>query len=184
MDAKNREKMLLIGVGAVVALWVLDIVVIDPVTQAYKDRQAAIQKLKEEIAHGNSIHGNKSAIEAKWDTMRTNTLPDNSTLAENKLYASFLGWEQAAGVTVVRQQPTMTDPPDQDAPYKNEEFHVDMTGSLDQLFNFLYKMESSPLGLKVDSVELTSRDDSGRQLALGLTVSGLILLPTTNSVPQ
>jgi hypothetical protein len=59
-----------------------------------------------------------------------------------------------------------------------------MTGSLDQLFNFLYKMESSPLGLKVDSVELTSRDDSGRQLALGLTVSGLILLQQTNSVPQ
>jgi len=184
MDPKNREKMLLITVGVVVALWVFDLVVIDPVTQAYKDRQAAIQKLKEQIDHGVSILGNKSAIESKWNTMRTNTLPDNSTLAENRLFSSFLGWEQSAGVTVVRQQPTMSDPPDQDAPYKNEEFHVDMTGSLDQLFNFLYKMESSPLGLKVDSVELTSRDDSGRQLALGLTVSGLILLQQTNSVPQ
>jgi len=87
-------------------------------------------------------------------------------------------------VTVVRQQPTMTDPPDQDSPFKNEDFHVDMTGTLDQLFTFLYKMESSPLGLKVGDVDLTARDEQGRQLALGLNVSGLILLQSTNSVPQ
>jgi hypothetical protein len=37
------------------------------------------------------------------------------------------------------------------------------------------------MGLKVDSVELSSRDDRGTQLALGLTVSGLILNPSTNS---
>jgi hypothetical protein len=43
-------------------------------------------------------------------------------------------------------------------------------------------VEGSPMGLKVDSVELSTRDDRGSQLALGLTVSGLILNPPTNNV--
>jgi hypothetical protein len=38
-------------------------------------------------------------------------------------------------------------------------------------------VEKSPLALRVDAVELTSRDDQGQRLTLGLLVSGLRLVP-------
>jgi hypothetical protein len=36
-------------------------------------------------------------------------------------------------------------------------------------------MSKDPLANKVESFELTSKDDNGRQLTLGLSLSGLIL---------
>ena len=48
--------------------------------------------------------------------------------------------------------------------------------------DFLYEVEKDPVGLKVDSVEISSRDDNGRQLALGLQVSGLLINP--NPAPK
>jgi hypothetical protein len=36
-------------------------------------------------------------------------------------------------------------------------------------------VEKDPLALKVETIEITSRDDNGQQLALALQVSGLLL---------
>jgi len=46
---------------------------------------------------------------------------------------------------------------------------------LSTLTRFLHEVESDPLALRVDSVELASRDRTGAQLTLGLQVSGLVL---------
>ena len=50
-------------------------------------------------------------------------------------------------------------------------------GNLAAITRFLYDIEKDPLALKIDSVELSARDDGGDQLALGLQVSGLLLSP-------
>jgi hypothetical protein len=99
------------------------------------------------------------------------------------LFKNFQDWAAASRVNIVSMKPERKDSEDPDATYKNEEWHADATGNIGQIFDFLYKVESSPMGLKVDYVEVASRDDRGIQLALSLTVSGLILNPPTNSVP-
>jgi len=45
------------------------------------------------------------------------------------------------------------------------------------LSRFIYDVEKGPLGLKLESVDLTSRDNTGKQLSLGLQISGLVLTP-------
>jgi hypothetical protein len=45
------------------------------------------------------------------------------------------------------------------------------------LTKFLHDVEQAELALRIESVELTARDADGRQLALGLSVSGLRLAP-------
>jgi len=61
--------------------------------------------------------------------------------------------------------------------YSQLECRVDATGSMATLSRFLYEVEKSTLALRVDSVELTSRDDTGQKLTLALLVSGLRLTP-------
>jgi hypothetical protein len=173
MENKNREKMLLIAVGVCVALWVLNYVVITPVFHAWKTRQAKITDLRDTIKDGRTIQGSAKSIEDQWEHMRTNTLSTNATHQEDQLYKAFQTWSTSSGVVLVGQKPQ---PKDSDDPeYANEELHVDVTGTLNQIFNFLYCVEAGPLGLKVDSIELSTRDDRGQQLALGL-----ILTPTND----
>jgi hypothetical protein len=61
--------------------------------------------------------------------------------------------------------------------YSLLECRVDATGTLSTLTRFMYELERSPLALRVDSVEVTSRDDYGQKLTLGLVVSGLRFSP-------
>jgi hypothetical protein len=180
METKNREKMLLITVAACVGLYLVNYLIINPLYTAWKDRQETISKLTGTISSGKTTLESAQSIEDQWNRMKTNTLSTNQTVAENQLYKAFQNWATTSRVSLVGQKPQVKD--SEDPSYSNEEWHADVTGSLDQIFSFLYSVESGPIGLKVDSIELSARDDTGQQLALGLTVSGLILTPT-NSVP-
>jgi hypothetical protein len=61
--------------------------------------------------------------------------------------------------------------------YSLLECRVDASGSLANLIRFLYEVEKSPIALRIESLELTSRDDYGQRLTLGLLVSGLRFAP-------
>jgi hypothetical protein len=65
----------------------------------------------------------------------------------------------------------------QTSQYSLLECRVDVTGSLPALVRFLHEVEKSPLALRIDSLELNARDESGGKLSLGLLVSGLRLVP-------
>ena len=181
METKNREKMLLIAVAACVGLYLVNLLIINPLYSGWTARQANIAKLRETISNGKTTLGSAQSIEDQWNRMKTNTLSTDQTVAESQLYKAFQNWANTSRVVLVGQKPQIKD--SEDPTYSNEEWHADVTGSLDQIFSFLYSVEGGPIGLRVDSIELASRDDGGQQLALGLTVSGLILNPPTNSVP-
>jgi hypothetical protein len=42
---------------------------------------------------------------------------------------------------------------------------------------FLHDIEKDPMALKLQNVELSSHDNNGQQLTLGLQISGLVLTP-------
>jgi hypothetical protein len=181
METKNREKMLLILVAVCVALYVVNAVIITPITNSWKARQKNIGELEGRISQGKMTLGSAKSIEDQWNHMKTNTLSTDPSVQEGQLFKAFQNWSTASRVVLISQKPAPKNN-DEDPSYAEEEWHADVTGSLDQLVAFLYSVENGPLGLKVDSVELATRDDRGQQLALGLTVSGLILNPPTNSV--
>jgi hypothetical protein len=183
MEPKNREKMLLMAVGACVVLYLANLLIVSPLSNGWSARQDEIKKLKSTIDNGRMTIASAASIESNWSRMASNTLSANPTLAESQLFNAFQGWASSNNVVLVAQRPQAKPPDDPLAGYSTEEWHADVTGTLTQIFNFLYAVESSPMGLKVDSIELASRDDRGLQLALGLTVSGLILNPPTNNAP-
>jgi hypothetical protein len=183
METKNREKMLLIAVAVCVGLWVVNMVIINPIITSWKARQTKIAELEGTISSGNTTLQSAQTIESQWDHMRTNTLNStNASAQQGQLFKAFLTWSTNSHVALLSQKPAAK-PNAEDLSYAEYEWHADVQGSLAQLVAFLYAVENGPLGLKVDSIELATRDDRGQQLAMGLTVSGLILNPPTNSVP-
>lgn len=179
METKSREKLLFIGIGVCVGLYVLNWLVITPVYGLWQGRQKDIADLRKKIDNGNMMVRRADVIESNWNHMNVNTLSPNPTVAESQLFKAFSGWALSTGVTLVGQKPESKD--SDDPAYRNEEWRADVTGNEQQIERFLYAVESSPLGLKVEEVEMNSKDDFGRQLALGLTVSGLILNSDTNT---
>jgi hypothetical protein len=172
METKNREKLLLMGTGVVVALWLLDMLIVSPLIDSWHGRSAEIAKLKAGIANGASLVRRESYLRDRWDNMRANALANNAPVAERQLFTAFDHWVTTGGVTEGSFHPQVQKG---DSNFTTVDCRSDVSGSLQNMRDFLRAMSRDPLADKVDSFELTSKDDNGRQLTLGLSLSGLIL---------
>ncbi len=174
MNLKNRQQLLGILAIAAVSLLVLDRMIITPLAHTWKDRTEQIDKLKKSVLKGNQLLARDKVIRERWSNMQTNALSSEVSIAENQVFRSLDRCSQESRITVNGIKPQWKRAGDD---YATFECRVDATGNLGQITRFIYEIEKDPLGLKLDSVEITAHDDRGQQLTLGLQVSGLQLNP-------
>lgn len=174
MNINNRQQLLTVGVIIAVVLWVSMRLVVDPLTQSWKARAAQIVKLQDSVKKGSSFLARERSIRERWEGMRTNMLQTGESVAENQLLKAFDRWSQESRVSIRSIKPQWKRGADD---YMTLECHVDAFGALPTITRFLYNIEADPLGLKLEAVDLTTRDNDGQQLTLGLQVSGLLLTP-------
>jgi len=174
VQIKNRQRILVIGAAAGLALLIADKVVITPLIAGWKQRSTRIAELKKSVNQGDLLIGRDGQIRERWDSMRTNTLPDDVSLAENEVLKAFERWSQDSRISVSSIKPQWKRVGDD---FMTLECRADAFGSMQAVARFLYNVEKDPLALKVESVEITSRDNDGQQLSFALQVSGLLLNP-------
>jgi hypothetical protein len=175
MQIKNRQQLLMIVAGAAVALLLADSLVFTPSVKLWKARSARIVELRKKVNDGDGLVRRDAAIQARWSQMQSNTLPNNASMAEQKLLAAFDKWSQDARISVNSITPQWKRDNDE---YQTLECRVDASGSVGTLGKFLFNIETDPMALKVEAVEINARDKAGQQLSLGLQISGLVLNPT------
>ncbi len=178
MNLNKRQQILAILAITTVGLFVADKLVFTPLTNSWKARTARIVKLKESVRDGTETLKRETALREQWDRMRTNTLSSTKPEAESQMLKAFERWSKAGGVSVSSIRPQWKEAEED---YKTLECRADVSGNLSAIGHFLYQIERDPLGVKVDSLELTARDTEGSQLALVLQVSGLLLNPPKKS---
>jgi Tfp pilus assembly protein PilO len=175
MKLNHRQRFLTIVTVAALALLAADRLVLTPLTNAWKNRAKEIARLRAQVAEGTSLLRREQAIRSRWNEMRTNTLPDNPSLAQEQVLRGVVGWAQESGTSINAITPQWkTDADD----YKTLVCRVDAAGTLWTLTRFLYDIERAPMAAKLESVDLSARDNSGQQLTLSLQLSALALTAT------
>jgi hypothetical protein len=106
--------------------------------------------------------------------MRTNTLPVNLSAAENEVLKGFNRWAEESRISISSIKPQWRR---NEEDYMLLECRADTFGTMENLSRFLYEIEKDPLALRVESLEITTRDNNGQQLAMAVQVSGLLLTP-------
>ncbi len=172
METKNREKMLAIVAAVALGLLLMNYLVVSPLIDGWQSRTKQIKELKDKIANGAMLIRRQDVVESRWNDMRTNALDSNPAAAERQLFTAFDHWVSQSGATEGSFRPQVQETEDN---YSTIDCRADVSGDMQTLLHFLYNMEKDPLGVKIESFELTSRDDNGRQLTLGLDLSGLVL---------
>jgi hypothetical protein len=171
MNITRRQQLLGLVAIAVVALLAGDRVLFSPLARSWKARAARVVQLKKSVTDGAALLEREARLRALWAGMRTNALSGEESAAGNQMLKAFDRWSQESrvGISSIKPQRRST------GESETMECRVDAFGSLPSITRFLYAIESDPLGVKVEVVELTARDSGGEQLTLGLQVSGLYL---------
>ncbi len=172
MQIKNRQQVLVVAAVAAIALLVGDRLVLTPLTKAWSTRAARIAELRKNITQGKMLLQREQSIRSRWDQMSHNTLPKNTSAAEQQVFKAIDLWAQDSGVVISAITPQWKHDSDD---YMTFECRVDAAGDLGKLSRFLYSVERDPMALRLESVELGARDKEGKQLSLGLQLGGLVL---------
>ncbi len=174
MQTNPRQQLLTIVALAAVGLFVFDRFILSPVVKSLKDRTTRIAELRLNILKGAQILDREKTVRTRWKEMSTSTLASDNSEAEDQVFKAFDRWAQESRISISSIKPQWKHTSED---YLTLECRVDAAGNLAALTRFLYNLERDALALKVDAVDITSRDNNGTQLALGLLVSGLVLTP-------
>jgi len=173
MKIENRQQLLLVVTVAVGVLYAADLLMIEPLIGWWKTRAKTVATLRTQVHNGRLMIQREAGLHGNWDEMRTNTLPANPSLAEQQMLKAFDNWSRESGVSINGITPQWNNDPSQD--YQTLNCRVEASGDLGTLNRFLYDIEKDPMALKLESVELSARDNTGQQLTLDLQISGLVL---------
>ena len=176
MEIKNRQKVLLVVAVAGLSLLLGDWLVVEPLLRSWKGRSNRIAELKQQVAQGTVLVDREQAIRGHWEDMRTNTLPATTSLAEAEFIKTFYRCVRDSGISVVSFRPQWKQNGDE---YMTYDCSADAAGNIEAVSRFLYEVEKDPLALRLDNLKITSRDDNGRQIALTIQISGLMLTAST-----
>jgi hypothetical protein len=172
MNPQKRQQFLIVLTAVVVGIYAADMVVVEPLLKWWSSRSQTIVQLRKKVQEGTLLIQREDGIRTRWEGMNTNTLPANSALAEQQVLRAFDGWAKNTGTEISDILPQWKDDSDE---HTTLNCRVEAGGGLSTLGRFLYEIERSPMALKLDSVQLRTRDDAGRQLTLNLQISGLVL---------
>lgn len=172
MNFANRQQFLLLAAALVVGLFVGDRWVVTPLIKTWSSRTAEIQRLRQTVARGESLLRDEDRLRQSWEQIRTNSLSLEPSVAENQVFKAFDAWSRDSGVSIAGLRPQWKRTEDD---FATLECRADVSGSLPALTRFLFEAERDPLGIRVESLELVTRDANGSQLTLALQVSGLQL---------
>jgi Tfp pilus assembly protein PilO len=172
MKIQNRQQVLIALTVAAAALLIGVNFVYTPLANLWSARSQEIKALHVKVNDGNFLKKREADIRRRWDDMRTNALPANTSLAENQMITAFNAWSRSSGAEITSVLPQWKN---DSTNYMTLNCRVEATGSLGALSQFLYQVEKGPMPLKADTVELSAHDATGQQLTLGLQISGLAL---------
>jgi hypothetical protein len=173
-DPKNRQHLLIFVAAAVVGLFLGDRLVLTPLLNSWKARSVRLAEMKKKVNDGEMLLKRGDALASRWAEWQTNSLPPLASEADSRMSAAFDRWTQASGVSMTSYRPTWKRPGDD---YMTLECRADISGRLQDITRFIYELEHDPLGVKIDSATLATRDSDGAQITLALQVSGLQLIP-------
>lgn len=172
MPIEGRQKTLVIATLAVVSVFVADRLILSPLTALWNRRSEAIAELHKQVNSGTAVIGREAALRRTWDRMRTNALPDTPSLAEQQMLKAIENWSSQSRTAIVSLTPQWK----QDADDHNVlECRVEAAGYLAGLAQFLFELENSNMALRPSGLELSSRDNEGREMTLTVLISGLTL---------
>lgn len=175
MNIKNRQQVLVAAAIALVVIFAGDNLLFTPLVAKWKERSDTIVQLRKQVDDGAKLLLREQSLRSRWDHMRTNALPDSTSIAEQEVLKGFDSWSgdgRNGGITIMSITPQWKRDNDE---RMTLECRVDASGNLQTITRFLYNIENDPLALKMETVEIAARDTVGQQLALTLQISGLSL---------
>ncbi len=173
MTLNRRERI--VALAAILCLGALtgDRLIMTPLQSFWRARTARVAELRKSLDKGRILVAREAVMRERWQGMKQRSLPADVSVAENQVLKSLSRWAQESSLDVTSRRPRWTE---EEEGSKKLEFRVAAQGRMGSIARFLYELETDPLALKVEQLEIAARDESGGALAVDVRFTGLVLM--------
>ncbi|MGB8355276.1 MAG: hypothetical protein WCD79_15365 [Chthoniobacteraceae bacterium] len=171
----DRKLILTILAAAGAGLWLLDLVVIEPLARNWHDQSARIDALSVKVQRGKGLLHREDAIRTQWAEMVRSNLPQEVAAAESRAARAVSHWEGESHITFsgLTQQWQ-----NHEKGYKTLEMRLTADGNQATIGRFIYELETDPAPVNLEEIEITTHDTHGSLLMLTARFSFLQLADT------
>lgn len=170
MAMTKREKMIAISAAAVLGVFALDYFVLTPF---FKSRENLVQQrldLQQQLTEANSTVDYSHAVARRWVRFQQAGLRGDASATENNLLNEMRKWSQESGLTLVSLRP---DRAVSEKGLAEMTFQATAQGNMRAVSQFMYKVETTQLPIRIREAQIASRSDATDDLSLQLRISTL-----------
>lgn len=171
----NRERLLAIVAGVCLGLLLADRLLFTPLWQAWRSRATEVQRLQVEVARAKALVEQESHMRQWRQDTNARLLASAPAEAENQLINQVDGWARITGLTVTALRPDWQ--PANPGGEAIIQLQVSAVGRLETVVRFLHTIDTSPLAVAVDQVEMAQNTSDNTALSVELRLSALCLQP-------
>ena len=180
MILSRRERYIVIGTVAVVGLLALDRLFLTPMIERRQVLDEGMRKATAEMTRANGLFTNSPRVNRKWNEMTAETLKIDGSNAESQIIRSVGDWAREAGLNLSSVKPERAEKEKQ---FMKITFRANATGNMAAISQFMWKMQTSKVPIRVTDISITTRRDGVDDLSLDLGISTLYLPPEPAKAP-
>ncbi len=180
MILSRRERYIAAVTIAAVVILLLDRFALTPALASRTATDKQIQSLQDNLSRGQMIISRQRQLSAKWEQMLANGLTLDPAAAQAQVMTAVNTYATEAGLSLssVRPERVSTVGDLGEAP-----FEASGTGPMSAVANFLWRLENSPLPIRIRDLQLGTRKEGADDLSLQLGLSALCQAPSVEAKP-
>ncbi|MCK4998233.1 MAG: hypothetical protein KAS23_01820 [Anaerohalosphaera sp.] len=170
MGFSKREKIILIFCIVAVLALIADRYVFSAMMEGRSELKDQRQELLAELEESRAIIERRKLLSNKWDQMIEAGLKGNPSETEVIVLGYIKDSSSNNNVKLASIQPERIQ---ENAELGEIEFVLSGVGSISSVTGFLWDIETSPIPLKVATMQLSAADESGNQMTIQLRISSI-----------
>jgi len=180
MVLSKRERYIVAVTLIAVAGLGFDRLVLTPI----QERKVAMERERQRVLGGleraRALFARKKQLGPKWQQVVEAGLKSDPAEAESQVLHAVRNWSQESGLSLSSLRPEHTA---QKGELREITFQASGTGPMSAVAGFLWRLETSPLPIRVNDLQLGTRKEGTDDLNLQLRVSTLCHSPAPRSAP-
>jgi hypothetical protein len=174
MTMTKREKIIGITLGACLALLFIDRYLLTPFMEERDNIAVRTATVVAKLNDANRLLSNRHRVADAWKELIFSGLKSNNSVVESETQHALLDWAQAARVQLESLKP---DRAVQVGDFQEIRFQVTGSGSVANLSQLLWSIETSNLPLQLGDMRLSARKEGTDDLGVQLSVTALVFAP-------
>lgn len=164
----KREQLMFYAALAILGLWVLNVFVLSPVSQALNQTHQKREALAGKVEAMSDLINHRPMMQKHWQEIQDQGLTDNPSVTEQLVFQHLQQWSDKVGVVLTTMTPTRNAV---EVGLPSITFNIAGQGSLPGVCRLVYQLEQATLPVRIQSLSLGSTNAQGASLKVNMRLN-------------